>query len=435
MDPHIRPPRPAAGPTRRRTALASLAVLSLGLAACGDDDATGPAPGGSAPVTAPAVVPGSTTPTTVARPGAGTLPTAPVPTTAAPPTASAPSLADVRVRVVEVVQAEQPIDLVRHDGVLYVAERVGTVRPLVDGRLGNPIADLRDRTSASGEQGLLGVAFSPDGTTLYAHYTDRNGTTTVDALSLGPDGAATDRRTLLTQPQPFANHNGGQLSVGPDGLLYLGLGDGGSANDPQRSSLDLGTWLGKILRIDPTPSADAPYTVPADNPYVGVAGARPEIWAIGLRNPWRFSWDRATGDLWVSDVGQNRLEEINVVPAPNAGRAANFGWSAFEASDRFNDDQPPDGALPPLHQYEHGDLGCSVTGGFVYRGSAIPALQGSYVFGDYCASGVRAVDPLDPATAVRLSEEPAKVVAFGEDDAGELYVLTLDGLVARLAPA
>lgn len=425
---------------RARPALAAAVALALS-AACAGDDATDTA-STTTPTTAVAASSSTTTastaPDTTTSAGSSVAP----PTTAVPAVPDVPDLEAVRLRLTEVAELDQPVALVlAPDGrTMYVAERVGRVRMLRDDRIDDePVLDITSRTRASGERGLLGIALSPDGRRLYVHYTDRQGTSNVDEYTLGSDGRADpdSRRPLLQQTQPYANHNGGHLVTGPDGLLYIGLGDGGSANDPLRAGQDLGTWLGKILRIDPRPDGDSPYTVPDDNPFVATAGARPEIWSYGLRNPWRFSFDAATGDLWVADVGQDEREEVNVAAAADgAGRGANFGWSAFEASARFNDDQQAPGHVPPVHEYRHGDLGCSITGGFVYRGEALTALRGAYVFGDYCRSGVRAI----PATgerideAVILADDPGSLVAFGEGVGRELYVLSLDGGVYRLDP-
>jgi glucose/arabinose dehydrogenase len=245
---------------------------------------------------------------------------------------------------------------------------------------------------------------------------------------------------VLFQDQPFPNHNGGEVFFGPDGYLYIGLGDGGSAGDPQRNGLNLGTWLGKLLRIDPAASGDQPYTVPPDNPFIGHDGAKPEIWSYGLRNPWRFSFDRATKDLWIGDVGQGNVEEVDrSTVAEGAGRGTNYGWSAFEGRARYNADQSPDGTVPPVFQYSHENGNCSVTGGYVYRGAAIPALRGAYLYTDYCGSGVRAVvvDVNGNAgTAIQLTDEPGSIVSFGEDADGEVYVCSLGGnTVYRIDPA
>ena len=321
----------------------------------------------------------------------------------------------------------------------YVLERGGVVRRLAEG---DEVAlDVSELTSPGGEQGVLGMAFAPDASRLYLNYTDADGDTHVDEFTVDTAGAidADSRREVLTVDQPYGNHNGGNLAFGPDGMLYIGLGDGGAANDPERRALDLTSLLGKILRIDPRPTADdLPYSVPPDNPYVGIDDARPEIWSIGLRNPWRYSFDRVTGDLWIGDVGQGEWEEIDVALAGRgAGRGVNYGWSAFEGTHRFNDDQPDDGHTPPVWEFAHGDDGCSVTGGYVYRGSAIPELIGAYVFGDYCSGKIWAAAP-GPTGEISEVFELGKVgdlASFGEDADGELYLISLKGSISRIDPA
>ncbi|MBA3622356.1 MAG: PQQ-dependent sugar dehydrogenase, partial [Euzebyales bacterium] len=290
------------------------------------------------------------------------------------------------------------------------------------------------RTTIDGERGLLGIAFSPDGDTLYASYTNRDGDSRLDAYRMdGGRAAPGSRRELLAVAQPFSNHNGGNVVTGPDGMLYLGLGDGGGSGDPDGNAQDLGTLLGSLLRIDPGGGGDGrPYGIPDGNPFVDREGARPEIYAYGLRNPWRFSFDRDTGDLWIGDVGQGELEEIDHSPEGQAA-GVNYGWDRFEGTRPY--EGGPRGALAfPVFEYSH-DEGCSVTGGYVYRGRALPALRGAYVFSDFCAGGLRALRPRDgqAARAVDLPGKVSSVVSFGEDAAGELYVLSLDGPVYRLA--
>jgi glucose/arabinose dehydrogenase len=328
------------------------------------------------------------------------------------------------------------------DETLYVAGRDGTVWGWRSGAEPFPVLDLTDLTESGGEQGLLGLTFAPDGTALYVNYTaEDDGATHVDGFAVAADGSidAASRRELLVVEQPYANHNGGQIDFGPDGMLYVGMGDGGSANDPERRAMDLGELLGKLLRIDP---AGDPYTVPADNPFVGVDGARPEIWSLGLRNPWRFSFDSATGDLWIGDVGQGAWEEIDHAPATDglgAGRGLNFGWSALEGTHPQNDDQPAEGATPPLYEYSHDD-GCSVTGGEVYRGNAIPGLAGWYVFADYCGGMVWALQVVAGADGSLTAGEridigqSADVAAIEAGPDGELYVLSLsEGVIPIVA--
>ena len=356
-----------------------------------------------------------------------------------------PDLGAVKLAVAKVASLSQPVAIALRlgDDAMYVAEKGGRVRRVVHGQGGgdptvdpSPLLDLSGDVSRGSEQGLLGLTFSTDGNKLYVDYTDRSGDTQVVEYGFAAGKVDTrSRRVVLTVDQPFANHNGGEVAFGPDGKLYVGLGDGGSEYDPNRIGQDLRTPLAKILRIDPQPSGAAGYTVPADNPFVGRAGARPETWVWGLRNPWRFSWDRRTGDLWIADVGQDRWEEIDVL-TPGTARGANLGWSLMDASHPFHGNNPPGGVLP-LTEYTHDGGNCAVTGGYVYRGSRIPRLSGAYVYGDYCSGRVWAVVQAGgKVTAQRqlaLGTDMGTVLSFGEDAAGELYVLAGDG-VYRLTP-
>lgn len=311
----------------------------------------------------------------------------------------------------------------------YVAEKTGRVRRVVDGRaVDPPVLDLSSRVSRGYEQGLLGLAWSPDGRFLYVNYTDTEGDTHVVEY----EGAAGNGREVLFVDQPYANHNGGHLLFGPDGKLWIGLGDGGSSGDPQGNAQHLGRLLGKLLRIDPRPAGDRPYGIPADNPFVGRSGARPEVWAYGLRNPWRFSFDRATGDLWVADVGQNSWEEINVVRAGSKG-GENYGWPLREGSHPFRGGQRPQGAVEPIHEYRLDGGACAVTGGYVYRGARLASLLGGrYVFADACVGRLQVLD--NDGRARDLGVQVAQPVSFGEDVDGELYVLSLEGRLFRLDP-
>jgi glucose/arabinose dehydrogenase len=348
------------------------------------------------------------------------------------------------VRLEKLGDFDQPLYVTQAPGDpdhLFVVEQTGRVRVLTNGSPEEtPFLDLSDRVSCCGEQGLLSIAFAPDyprSGLVYVDYTNRAGDTRVveyrrsssNPLTADPKSA----RVVLRVPQPFPNHNGGLVLFGPDDLLYVGLGDGGSEGDPNRNGQDLGTLLGKILRIDPRPSDGRPYSVPASNPFTGRPGARPEIYAYGLRNPWRFSFDRLTEALSIGDVGQNEFEEIDLLPR-GAGRGANFGWSAYEGFARFNDDQTAPDAVPPLLVYSHDD-GCSVTGGYVVRDRTLPSLYGRYLYGDYCAGELRSF-PAAPgrrATDDRaLGVEVPSLSSFGQDDAGHIYATSLDGPVYRL---
>ena len=273
------------------------------------------------------------------------------------------------------------------------------------------------------------------------HTSNLEGDTSIDEFAVAADGTvdSTSRRHVLGQGQPYANHNGGTIVFGPDRQLYIALGDGGSSRDPERRAGKLDTLLGKFLRITPTRSGDAPYAVPSDNPFVDRSGARPEIWAYGLRNPWKIAFDAGSGplgDLWIADVGQNEIEEINRVDATESG--IDFGWSAFEGTKRFNDDVDSAEHRPPIYEYRHGSEpleGCSITGGFVYRGTRIAGLNGAYLFGDYCVAGVRALSADAVTQAVVISPNGERISAFGEGPDREAYVTSIDGALLRLDPA
>jgi glucose/arabinose dehydrogenase len=298
----------------------------------------------------------------------------------------------------------------------------------------SPVLDLSDVVSQGGEQGLLGLAFSPDGARLYTNHTDLDGHTHVTEWTMR--GGRVDpgsRRQVLFVEQPFDNHNGGHLAFGPDGYLYIGLGDGGSGGDPMGNAQSLDTLLGKMLRIDPRPQGARPYGIPDDNPFVGRADARPEIWAFGLRNPWRYSFDRDTGDLWIGDVGQGAREEVDRLPAGSGG-GQNLGWDRLEGTLPFEGEEPPD-AVPPVFDYGR-DRGRTVIGGFVYRGGRIPGLVGAYVFGDLFVSDLRTVRiEGGEARESELGVAVENLASFGEDAAGELYAVSLSGPVFRIVPA
>ena len=387
-----------------------LVLVAVLLAACGSGDAKGPTPTGRTSTEAE----GPTSVSTSPRPGPRGL----------------------HVRLVPVARLEQPVAMAVRTGdpALYVAEKVGRVVALVAGSDPRVVLDLSDRVSLGSEQGLLGLAFSPDGRYLYVDLTDTAGDTHVIEFAfdhvIDPDTG----RDVLVVDQPYSNHNGGGLAFGPDGYLYVALGDGGSAGDPMGNGQSLSTLLGKLLRISPRPSGGRPYGVPPDNPFVGREGARPEIWDYGLRNPWRFSFDAVTGDLWIGDVGQNAWEEIDVEPAGSDG-GSNFGWNLLEGTHPFERRSAP-GTVPPVFEYGHGDGSCAVTGGYVYRGGKIEGLVGDYVFADYCRGALEAFVPRDGrATHVRaLGPRVDALASFGEDADGELFVLSLTGTVLRLAP-
>jgi len=307
---------------------------------------------------------------------------------------------------------------------LYVVEQEGVIRVLVNGKLRRrPFLDVRSRVTSGGEQGLLSVAFHPNfarNRLFYVDYTDLNGNTRVvqfRANKAGTTGLPSTARQLVFVRQPYSNHNGGQLAFGPDGLLYIGLGDGGSEGDPQNRSQNLGTFLGKLLKINATRR-----------------GAKAEIADYGLRNPWRFSFDRTTGDLYIGDVGQDEWEEVDYVARGDTG-LKNFGWNVYEGDSRYSHNPlDPAGKLtPPVHVYSH-SLGCSVTGGFVYRGKAVSSARGRYFYGDYCTGRMWSLKVSDGrSTDVRLQSQRLRgLSSFGEDAGGELYAVTLNGRLYRL---
>lgn len=409
----------------RRIVIAAFAcalVFTTSVTACSDDDRTA-----DSTTTAPSTPASSST--TEATTTAATTTTVP--------------LDAIKLRLMNVGSFREPTNLVTrpNDTVAYLTEKAGRVVTLQDpDRI---VLDLRSDVVNAGEQGLLGLAFSPDGTKLYVDYTARgNGETRIEEFTMRSDGTADpgSRRRLLTIAQPQPNHNGGQLAFGPDGMLYIGMGDGGAGDDAGAGHAEGGngqstsSLLGKVLRIDPTPSADRPYSIPAGNPFAN-GGGRPEIWAIGLRNPWRFSFDRATGDLWIGDVGQNQWEEIDFMPA-GRGAAANYGWNRYEGTHRYRGADVAD-TVKPIAEYSH-DHGCSVTGGYVARGAAVPALVGTYLYSDYCESTLRLLRrEADGSIAHRTIgfDELSTAVSFGEDAAGNVYVLSGGGGVFRILAA
>lgn len=424
---------------RFRHMIAALAVSGMGLVplACSSREN-----GGSAMPTAP----GTTSSGTTAPPGAPPT-TAIAPVTTVPGTAGAPTTTlspeNLRLSLVEIADIESPTALAvrRGDPTLFITSQPGTVYAVRQGADPMPVLDLSGETQSGGEQGLLGLAFSADGGTAYVNRTIADGSGQVEAFDVGPDGTfdPASQRIIITIPHPeMANHNGGSLVLGPDNMLYIGTGDGGGSGDPFRNAQNLTSLLGKILRIDVSSTARGGYNIPADNPFYAMSSKRNEIWAYGLRNPWRFSFDRLTGDLWIGDVGEHNREEIDVVLAGDgSGRAANFGWSAYEGTTRFNEDQDASGRIDPVHEYSHDGRSASVIGGFVYRGRAIPGMYGAYLFGDTTSGTISTlrISRNGRANVSRVGSVET-ISSFGEDHDGELYALSYSpGKVYRLAPA
>ena len=390
--------------------------------------------------------------TLVALAACGGSSSSPTPPSVTPPTptcgagAAVPGVASLGARLV-VSGLRNPLDLQAAPGDrerLYVVEQGGRVRVLLGGQLQPaPFLDVSGRIASGGERGLLGLAFHPQFATsrrFFVNYTDRGGDTHIAEFRAASADAAdpASEREILFVPQPFPNHNGGGLAFDPSGRLLIGLGDGGSAGDPHGNGQRLDTLLGKILRIDV--DAGASYAVPPDNPFRATAGARPEIWAYGLRNPFRFSVDPPTGDLYIGDVGQGRVEEIDVGLGAHGG-GENYGWNVLEGSQCYRPSSGCNrtGLTPPVYEYTHPE-GCSVIGGVVYRGCRMPDLAGTYFFGDFCTGIVRsfrfvggqATDVRDWTTVLHGIDSPT---AFGRDADGEIYVVDYDGEVYRLEPA
>jgi glucose/arabinose dehydrogenase len=373
--------------------------------------------------------------------------TASAATTQGATTQQARAAAATGVRLVRVGSFNAPVHVTAPPGDrrrLFVVEQGGTIRVIRGGkRLSRPFLDLSSIITAGGEQGLLSMAFAPDYAKtrrFYVNYTDKQGLQrVVEYRAATRDRAnASSARTVLRYDGVEPNHNGGLVVFGPDRLLYIGTGDGGGANDQHGSrgnGQNLDSLLGKILRIDPKRSGSSPYTVPASNPFVGRSGARPEIYSYGLRNPWRFSFDRTTGDLTIGDVGQNEVEEIDFARAGGA-RGANYGWRPLEGT-RRNFDEPAPGAVAPVLELSHDAGNCSVTGGHVVRDRGVPALSGRYVYADLCKGELRSAK-LGPGSAsgdkaipgVEKVDQPS---SFGEDASGRVYVVSLSGPVYRFA--
>jgi len=370
-------------------------------------------------------------------------------TTSAQPASGTVATADgvALTRAFDNLTFERPVDLQYAPGTnwLFVVEQQGRIlvfdRDHPD-RGTSVFLDIRNRVEDSGnEQGLLGLAFHPDfqkNGAFYANYTARGANrtvisrftvpgTTTGETGRPPVADASSEAIVLEFSQPYRNHNGGQIAFGPDGYLYIATGDGGSGGDPRGNGQNPNTLLGAILRIDVDGTSEGAYGIPPSNPFVGMANHRPEIYAYGLRNPWRLSFDPQTGALWAADVGQNAYEEVDIVVA-----GGNYGWNIMEGSHRYSGSGSTEGLIPPVAEYGHSE-GKSITGGFVYRGSAVTRLAGNYVYADFVSGRFwthRADDPGN-ARSQRLFDTDLNVASFGVDQDGELYVLAFDGALYR----
>lgn len=359
------------------------------------------------------------------------------------PTAAAIDLAALNIALEPVAEGlSAPIGLAHAgdgSGRLFIVEKGGVIRVWQDGQvLPAPFLAISERVGAQGsEQGLLGLAFHPayaESGFFFVNYTDRGGNTVVSRFSVTDDPNQADPNSeeiVLTQTQPAGNHNGGHLAFGPDGYLYIGLGDGGGGGDTFGNGQNPQTWLGTLLRIDVD---QLPYGVPPDNPFAGSPEGADEVWAYGLRNPWRFTFDRATNDLYIADVGQNQYEEVHFQPADSSG-GENYGWPIMEGLHCFPETAncSPEGLAMPIAEYSHA-FGCSITGGYVYRGEAFPAMNGVYFYGDYCSGIMWGLAPGADGgwQSMQLGETGARIASFGEDEAGEVYLVDMGGTVYRL---
>lgn len=419
----------------RTVSLFTLVLTLLALVGCARP-ASPPAPPGAGNA-APTPPPAGNALTPPASPGLGNA--APPPQVgSAPPQDGAPPAVKFQEVAAGLTRPTGLFHAGDGSGRMFALEQVGRIRIIKERQLlPAPFLDLTAKVNSSAnERGLLGLAFHPDyrrNGVFFVHYSGARGETVISRFRTSADdpdrGDVASEEVLLTVEQPYANHNGGPILFGRDGYLYIALGDGGSAGDPQNRAQNLETLLGKILRVDVRESG--PYKVPADNPFVGKPG-RDEIWAYGLRNPWRISFDRATGDLYIADVGQNKLEEINFQPAASKG-GENYGWKAFEGTSRYSAVEAKN-HVPPVAEYGR-DAGCSVTGGHVYRGQAIPALVGRYLYGDYCTGRIWALGRSGDRWVNReLAQTSYRISSFGEDESGELYVVDHGGAVHRIVP-
>jgi glucose/arabinose dehydrogenase len=352
-----------------------------------------------------------------------------------------PTFANVDIRLTKISDLQSPTAMAvrRRDPALYIATKDGRVHALRNGR-SQVVLDVSDEVHDEHERGLLGLTFSPGGNLIIVDFVDRQGDTHVRAFRFRGGRAVVDsgRDVLFIDHPDTIFHNAGQLAFGPDGYLYLSHGDGGFPGDPEGFAQAHDNLFGKIMRIEILPGLAT--AIPKDNPFVGREGARPEIWAYGLRNPWRFSFDALTGDLWIADVGRAAREEINFESGGSPG-GRNYGWNYMEGTKAFVGD-PPEGHVLPIYDYsrriiEGNLLTCAVIGGYVYRGSKMPGLRGAYLFSDHCRGRVEAIRQRDGRVTRHraLSAKVVQVTGFGQDRAGELYIMSLTQGVYRIDPA
>lgn len=407
---------------RRLPSILALALAVPALAACGSDGDDAATVAASTPETA-------------------------VQETATPAAPEAEASQATGVQLKKVGSFDQPLYVTGAPGDtrrLFVVEQGGRIMVVRGGKkLAKPFLDIRSLVTAGGEQGLLSVAFPPDYASrgrFYVYYTDKASKQRVVEYrrSTADTAARGSARLVLRMDDPEGNHNGGMMQFGPDKLLYIATGDGGGAGDehgPRGNAQNLGSLLGKLLRIDPRASGSRAYRIPSSNPFVKRSGAKKEIYSYGLRNPWRFSFDRSTGDLTIGDVGQGEIEEIDFM-TEGKGNGANFGWRVFEGSNTYKDGESAPGHVKPVLEHSHDDSWCSITGGYVVRDKGVPALTGKYVYGDFCLGKIYAgVLKTSGSTSSPVAGLPTveNLASFGEDTSGRVYVVSLSGTVSRLA--
>lgn len=344
-----------------------------------------------------------------------------------------PAFADLKIRLTLVTPLKQPIAMAVRPGdpAIYVATKDGRVHAVRHGR-SRVVLDIRQFVKTEGEAGLLGIVFSPSGNRLIVDYVKKDGSTEIRSWPFDERARTGGVRMLLIEHPDLNFHHGGTLAFGPDNYLYVSHGDGGIPRDEKNRSQSLDALLGKILRVESR--ASGKYSIPKDNPFVGREGVRPEIWAMGLRNPWKFSFDRERGDLWIADVGFTKREEINLEPKGSGG-GKNYGWSFFEGTNPIKASPPP-GLVMPVHQYDRDKGRCAIIGGYVYRGTKIPGLRGAYLFGDLCKGRIEAMRLTNGKAHPRrvLQGIVDQMTSFGEDLQGELYVMSLNDGVYRIDP-
>lgn len=338
-----------------------------------------------------------------------------------------------KLRLVNVATADSPIGFALHPtGSMFVVEQGGKLRSFSGTKVGNTVLDVSEEISNGGEQGLLGAVFSNDGTWLFVNLTNNDGDSEIRAYPFALGVADRDRMVLVLKvDQPYSNHNGGSLVLDSSGVLWIGFGDGGSGGDPEGRAQNLNTHLGKILRIIPTPDDASPYRIAPGN--IDSAKGKPEIWAFGLRNPWRFAVDEKTNTVWIGDVGQGEREEINAVRI--GARTPNFGWNLREGTRAYSGRKRPAGSIDPVYDYSHATGGCSVTGGVVYHGTAIRALSKTYLFSDFCDGKIRLVRTGVTTGRVTVQNSGLKLKgasSFGTDAKGEIYIASREGTIAKI---